>query len=206
MGQLEARGGCVVGKKWAMLESGLDLLDDAAPDECSHWIIHWTYRRRHPLHQWKKRRKVSTISLVCFRGCSTVPSPPPHNIVSVRGSENHTTELHENVGEDFRVSGSSDYDLETHGLPPPIHSALSRCAYQDVCGSFLHPLFHSGFGKRVDRWHGTHSGHQVGGGVCEERFKEPRHPEDSMPETHGWLCLRSWGGLPVIQSLHEEAP
>lgn len=167
-----------------MLESGLDLLDDAATDECGHWPIHWTYLRCHPLHQWKKGRRVSTISLVCY----------------------HTTELHENVNEDFRVSGSSDYDLETHGLLPPIHSALIRCAYQDVCCSFLHPLFHSGFGKRVDRWHGRHSGYQVGGGVCEERFKGPRHPEDSMPETHGWLCLRSSGGLPVIQSLHEEAP
>lgn len=36
IGQLEARGRYVVTKKWAMLESGLDLLDDTAPDECSH--------------------------------------------------------------------------------------------------------------------------------------------------------------------------
>lgn len=39
------------------------------------------------------------------------------------------TELHENVGEDFRVSGSYDYDLETHGLSPPINSALNWCTY-----------------------------------------------------------------------------
>lgn len=40
MGQLVTRGGCVVRKKWAMLGSGLDLLDDTVPDKCSHWTIH----------------------------------------------------------------------------------------------------------------------------------------------------------------------
>lgn len=89
----------------------------------------------------------------------------------------------------------------------PLHSASSRCAYKDVCHSFPYlAVPQCGFGKRVDRWRGRLSGHQVCGSVGEERFRKPRHPEDSMSEAPDWLCLRSWGGLPVIQSLHEEAP
>lgn len=65
------------------------------------------------------RRRGGEYQLYLLFVSEVVVQPPPHNIVSVRGSENHTTELHENVGEDFRISGSSDYDLETHKLPRP---------------------------------------------------------------------------------------
>lgn len=136
----------------------------------------------------KRRDGEQTVSFV-YRGRSSAP------MISfmLEDLRTTTTEFHENVGEDFRVSGSYDNDLETYGLLLPINSSLNWCTYRrGICTSFLYPATPQQIRKRVDKWYAGCKWHQGKGildsGVCVLR-KLTTQKAPTLP-TCGQLCLR----------------